>query len=71
MVKLTLKEISRKDQANKFYTIEAIELNEKSPSAQWVDSTVQADGLDPTSIRPVEGIHKLAKMLKIAISISD
>lgn len=61
LVKLTVKEIARKDQANKFYTIEAVELNEKSPAAQWVDSTVQADGLDPTSIRSVGDIHKLAK----------
>ncbi|EQA09822.1 hypothetical protein [Glaesserella parasuis] len=36
-------------------------LNEKSPTAQWVDSTVQADGLDPTSIRSVGDILKLAK----------
>lgn len=61
LVKLTVKEIARNDQANKLYTIEAMELNEKSPTAQWVDSTVQADGLDPTSIRSVGDILKLAK----------
>ncbi|WP_143933746.1 hypothetical protein [Necropsobacter massiliensis] len=61
LVKLTVKEIARKDQANKLYTLEAIELNEKSPAAQWVDSTIQADGLDPTSIRSTGDICKLAE----------
>ncbi|OOF42927.1 hypothetical protein BKK51_12295 [Rodentibacter trehalosifermentans] len=64
LVKLTVKEIARRDQENKFYTIETVELNEKSPAAQWVDSTVQADGLDPTSIRSVGDIHSLAKIVQ-------
>lgn len=61
MAKLTVKETGRTDQNNKFYTIEAVELNEKSPAAQWVDSTVQADWPDPTSIRSVGDILSLAK----------
>lgn len=64
MAKLTVKETGRTDQNNKFYTIEAVELNEKSPAAQWVDSTVQADGLDPTSIRSVGDILSLAKTVE-------
>lgn len=64
MAKLTVKETGRTDQNNKFYTIEAVELNEKSPAAQWVDSTVQADGPDPTSIRSVGDILSLAKTVE-------
>lgn len=45
-------------------TYEAVELNEKSPAAQWVDSTVQADGPDPTSIRSVGDILSLAKTVE-------
>ena len=54
----------RPEQENKFYTIEAVELNEKSPAAQWVDSTVQADWPDPTSIRSVGDILSLAKTVE-------
>ncbi|MEQ3509752.1 DUF2213 domain-containing protein [Neisseria polysaccharea] len=54
----------RPEQENKYYTIEAVELNEKSPAAQWVDSTVQADGPDPTSIRSVGDILSLAKTVE-------
>lgn len=64
MAKLTVKETGRTDQNNKFYTIEAVELNEKSPAAQWVDSTVQADWPDPTSIRSVGDILSLAKTVE-------
>ncbi|HHK5588566.1 TPA: DUF2213 domain-containing protein [Neisseria lactamica] len=45
-------------------TYEAVELNEKSPAAQWVDSTVQADWPDPTSIRSVGDILSLAKTVE-------
>ena len=38
--------------------------NEKSPAAQWVDSTVQADGFDPTSIRSAGDIRSLAKTVE-------
>ena len=64
IAKLTVKETARSEQENKYYTIEAIDLNEKSPAAQWVDSTVQADGLDPTSIRSVGDILSLAKTVE-------
>ncbi len=64
MAKLTVKETGRTDQNNKFYTIEAVELNEKSPAAQWVDSTVQADWPDPTSIRSAGDILSLAKTVE-------
>ena len=47
VVKLTVKEFAREDQGNKIYSVEALEI--KSPASIWVDSTVQADGLDPTS----------------------
>ncbi|OQW66788.1 MAG: hypothetical protein BVN35_21120 [Proteobacteria bacterium ST_bin11] len=54
-------EFASRDQGNKIYTIDAIELDDKTPAAQWVDSTVQADGLDPTSIRSAEAISNIAR----------
>ncbi|NMG64394.1 hypothetical protein GPA19_05465 [Azoarcus indigens] len=47
VVKLTVKESARQDQGSKIYTVESLEI--ESPASIWVDSTVQADGLDPTS----------------------
>ncbi len=64
MVKLTVKETARSDQPNPIYTVESVELNEKSPAAQWVDSTVQSDGIDPTSIRSAGEVHSLAQRIE-------
>ena len=49
--KITVKEQVQKNQGNKIYTVEAIDLSKKNvPSREWTDSTVRGDGLDPTSI---------------------
>lgn len=64
LVKLTVKESARSSQANRIYTVETISVNEKSPAAQWVDSTVRSDGIDPTSIRSTEDIISLAKAVQ-------
>jgi hypothetical protein len=56
-----LKELTRADQGNRIYTVESVDLNEKSPAAQWVDATVRDDGLDPTSIRSAGEVQTLAE----------
>ncbi|GER16668.1 PLxRFG domain-containing protein [Variovorax boronicumulans] len=64
LVKLTVKELARADQGNRIYTVESVDLNEKSPAAQWVDSTVRDDGLDPTSIRSAGEVRTLAENIE-------
>lgn len=64
LAKLTVKETVDPTHANPLYTVEAIELNEKSPAAQWVDATVKADGLDPTSIRSAGDVRTLAEQVQ-------
>lgn len=64
IVKMTVKETARADQPNPLYTVEAVELEEKSPAAQWVDSTVRPDGIDPTSIRSTGDVRTLAQRIK-------
>ena len=64
LAKLTVKETARSDQANPLYTVESVTFNEKSPAAQWVDSTVQDDGLDPTSIRSAGDVRSLAQRVQ-------
>ena len=64
LVKMTVKETAREDQNNPLYTVEAVEFNEKSPAAQWVDSTVRSDGIDPTSIRSARDVVSLAQRVQ-------
>ncbi|WP_345060342.1 hypothetical protein [Acidovorax lacteus] len=64
LAKMTVKETVRADQPNPLYTVESVEFNEKSPAAQWVDSTVQADELDPTSIRSAGDLRSLAQRVQ-------
>ena len=64
LVKMTVKEFALDGQKNKLYTVEAIELNEKSPAAQWVDATVRSDGIDPISTRSVGDVISLAQSIE-------
>ncbi len=64
MVKLTVKETARRDQPNPLYTVESVDLNEEAPAAQWVDSTVRSDGIDPTSIRSAGAVVSLAEAIQ-------
>lgn len=64
LVKITVKETSSTNQANKIYTVETISINEKSPAAQWVDATVRSDEIDPISIRSAEDVVSLAKAVQ-------
>ncbi|WP_244629507.1 hypothetical protein [Brucella sp. 191011898] len=51
MTKMTVNQTAQRNRANSLYTVEAVELNEKSPAAQWVGEIAKADGLDPRTIR--------------------
>ena len=51
-------------QVNGTDSVEAVEFNEKSPAAIWVDSTVQSDGIDPTSIRSTGDVFSLAQRVE-------
>ena len=64
MSKMTVKETARPDQPNPLYTVESVEFNEKSPAAWWVDSTVQSDEIDPTSIRSAGDVMILAQQVE-------
>lgn len=47
IVKLTVKEVAQGDRQNKIYTVESIDINEKSPASIWVGEIAAADGIDP------------------------
>ena len=51
-------------QVNGTDSVEAVEFNEKFPAAIWVDSTVQSDGIDPTSIRSTGDVFSLAQRVE-------
>ena len=44
--------------------MEAVELNEKSPAAQWVGEIADADGIDPRTIRSVGDVLTIAKRVE-------
>ncbi|MCH2240946.1 MAG: hypothetical protein MK041_03210, partial [Aquabacterium sp.] len=64
MVKMTVKETRIQADPNPLYTVEAVEINEKSPAAQWVAATLAADGVEPTSIRSAGDVLNLAKSVQ-------
>lgn len=64
LAKITVKEHVQKNQGNKIYTVEAIDLNKKVPSREWTDATIKADGLDPTSILHAGDIYNLANAVE-------
>lgn len=64
LVKLTVKETVDPAHANPIYTVEAVEFDEKSPAAQWVDATMRSDGIDPTSIRSAREVVSLAQRVQ-------
>lgn len=64
IVKLTVKEMSDSRTSNRIYSIEAIELNETSPAAQWVAASANLDNVDLTSIRSTGDILNLAQKIE-------
>jgi len=64
MVKLTVREIARRDQPDQLYTVEVMDFNEKSPAATWADSTVRSDGIDPTSDLSARDVLTLAQRIE-------
>lgn len=64
MAKLTVKETVDANHANPLYTVEAVDFNEKSPAAVWVDASAKADGIDLTSIRSAGEVLSLAQEIE-------
>lgn len=64
MAKLTVKETVDANHANPLYTVEAVDFNEKSPAAVWVDASAKADGIDLTSIRSARDVLSLAQEIE-------
>nr|WP_255594907.1 PLxRFG domain-containing protein [Acidovorax sp. sif1233] len=64
MAKLTVKETVDANHANPLYTVEAVDFNEKSPAAVWVDASAKADGIDLTSIRSAGDVLSLAQEIE-------
>jgi hypothetical protein len=64
LAKITVKETVDPNHSNPVYTVEAVDFNEKSPAAQWVDASARADGLDLTSIRSAGDVVSLAQAVE-------
>lgn len=64
IVKMTVKESAQANRSNPLYTVEAVELNEKSPAAQWVGEIAEADGIDPRTTRSVGDVISLAQTVQ-------
>lgn len=63
-VKITVKEFVDPEKGNRIYSVEAVELGDKTPAAQWVDASAEADGLDLTSIRSAGALLRLAQRVE-------
>jgi hypothetical protein len=68
LVKLTVKETVQPGQNNPLYSVEAVDLNEKTPATMWLDAAARADGVDPTSNRPAGAIQSVLAQLDNAKS---
>jgi antirestriction protein ArdC/phage/plasmid primase-like uncharacterized protein len=64
IVKMTVKELSGNNRTNRLYTLETVELSERSPAAIWVAASASADGVDLTSIRSAGDVGILAKRIE-------
>ena len=64
LAKLTVKETSDEATANRLYSVESVEFNEKSPAAQWVAASAAADGIDLTSTRSARDVLSLAQRVQ-------
>lgn len=64
LAKLTVKQTVSDKDPNPIYSVEAVELSDKVPAAEWVAATAQSDGIDPTSTRSAGTIVRLAKRVE-------
>ncbi len=64
LVKMTVKETVDANHANGLYTVEAVSFSEDSPAAQWADAAINADGIDPTSVRSAGLVQSLAQRVQ-------
>ena len=62
--KITVKEHVQKNQGNKIYTVEAIDLNKKVPGREWADATAEADGIDLSTALNAGDIYDLANAVE-------
>jgi len=69
LVKLTVKEMASLGFSNPLYTIEAVELNERVPSAQWLEAAVREDGLELNTKDPQRGewVVEIANSQELAL----
>jgi hypothetical protein len=61
LAKLTVKEMADEVTPNRLYSVESVEFNEKTPAAQWVAASANADSVSLTSIRSARDIQSLAQ----------
>jgi hypothetical protein len=64
LVKLTVKEFASKVDGNRIYSVEAVDVNEKSPAVKWVAAYAKSDGVDLTSTRPSGDVLSLAQAVQ-------
>lgn len=64
IVKMTVKETGISDDPNPMYSVEAVELNDKSPAAMWVAAAASADGVTLTSTRSEGDVLSLAQAVQ-------
>ena len=64
IAKLTIKETAQAGRPNSIYSVEAVELNEKSPAAKWVGEIAEADGIDPRTTRSAGDVLNLAESVQ-------
>ena len=58
--KVAVKETSRADQGNMFYTIEAVDLMDEPSASSWIVSGAEADGIDAKTIL-AEGLQDVVQ----------
>ena len=61
VAKIIVKATSIGSDPNPVYSVEAIEFEEAPSAATWAAATINADGINPISVRSAEGLRILAK----------
>jgi len=64
IVKMTVKETRSEKQLNPLYTVESVELNEKTPAAWWVEAAATSDGVALGSIRSAGAVMNIAEAVE-------
>jgi hypothetical protein len=64
LVKLTVKEFSRRSQENKIYSVEAIKIEKESSASIWVEANLKRDGLSRGQTPYAELVWSLADAVR-------